>query len=178
MAAETPARVVGVLAGVELFQVLTDDERARIADLGRVEYWRRGATLLEEGAQGPRMMVLLEGRVEILRRDAHGRQRPIAAVGPGEVLGETSLLLDLPRTATVRALDDLKVFTMDRAAFRERVDAGDPAASKVGLALSRTLARRLMALNDRVMALLAENDELRERFGEERQAVFSLWDGD
>lgn len=178
MADELPPRVTAVLAGVELFRGLTAEERARLAELGRVEYWRAGATLLEEGARGPRMIVLLEGRVEVLRRDPRGAPRPIAVVGPGEVLGETALLLDLPRTATVRALDDLKVFAMDRAAFQERVDAGDPAALKVGYALSRTLARRLVALNDRVVGLLAENDDLRERFGEARQAVFSLWDRD
>jgi CRP/FNR family cyclic AMP-dependent transcriptional regulator len=165
-----------VLAGVDLLASLSQAEVARIAEVGRVEYWKEGALVLEEGAFGPRMMIVLEGRVEILRRDGAGVQRPLATLGPGEVLGGMSLLLELPRTATVQALEPLKVFAMDRLAFLELVEASDLAILKLGLQLSRVLARRLMALNDRVIGLVAENDGLRTRFGEARQEVFRLWE--
>jgi CRP-like cAMP-binding protein len=164
------------LVATGLFGDLSPEELARVAEVGRVEYWKPEAMVLEEGTFGPRMMVLLEGRVEILRRDSVGILRSIAELGPGDVLGEMSLLLELPRTATVRAIDDLRVFAMDRAAFQEMVDAGDPAVLKLGLQLSRVLARRLMALNDRVMSLLQENETLRLRFGDTRQEVFRLWE--
>ena len=168
--------IAAVLTRLDLFRGLTEDDGRRIAELGRIEYWKEGALVLEEGAFGPRMMVLIEGEVEILRRDANGVERSIGRVGPGEALGEMSLLLDLPRTATVRAQSDLKVFAMDREAFLERVRAADPAVLRLGFELSRALARRLMGLNERVLSLLAENDEMRHRFGEARQQVFQLWD--
>jgi CRP-like cAMP-binding protein len=170
------AQIASVLARLDLFRGLGEDECRRISELGRVEYWRNGALVLEEGAFGPRMMVLLQGEVEILRRDGNGVERAIGRVGAGEALGEMSLLLDLPRTASVRALSDLQVFAMDREAFLERVRASDPAALRLGFELSRTLARRLLSLNERVMTLLTENDEMRRRFGEARQDVFQLWD--
>ena len=170
------AEIATVLARLDLFRGLSEDECSRIAELGRVEYWRSGALVLEEGAVGPRMMVLLEGEVEIVRRDSTGVERTLARVGPGEALGEMSLLLDLPRTATVRALAALKVFAMDREAFLERARASDPAVLKLGFELSRTLARRLLGLNERVLTLLTENDDIRQRFGEARQEVFQLWD--
>jgi len=165
-----------VLASIELFEGLEDAELHRIIEVGRVEHWKRGARVLEEGAYGPRMMVVLAGAVEVLRRDAAGVQRGLAALGPGEVLGEMSLLLDLPRTATVRATSALTVFAMDRLAFHEMVHVGDPAILKLGLALSRVLAKRLEALNSGVLHLIAESDELRERFGTVRQGVFKLWE--
>lgn len=172
------AEIAAVLARSDLFVGLSDDERERIADLGRIEHWKSGALVLEEGAVGPRMMVLLEGQVEIVRRDPRGVERTLATVGPGGSLGEMSLLLDLPRTATVRALSDLRAFAMDRAAFTERIASSDPAALKLGFELSRTLARRLMVLNDRVVALLSENEEMKQRFGDVRQQVFQLWETD
>ena len=170
--------IVAALNDTELLQSLSPAECARILEVGRIEYWRDDALVLEEGAHGPRMMVILAGQVEVLRRDRAGVERAIARLGPGEVLGELSLLLDVPRTATVRALSELKVFAMDRQAFIELVDASDPALIKLGLQLSRVLARRLVTLNDRVLDLLSESADLRERFGEARQEVFHLWEVD
>jgi len=172
------AEIVSALAESELLHNLSRAEVERIAEVGRVEYWKDDAILLEEGAYGPRMMVLLEGQVEVLRRDGSGVQRPIARLGPGDVLGEMSLLLDLPRTATVRALSELKVFAMDRAAFLELVSLSDPAVLRLGLELSKVLAGRLTKLNDKVLQLLAENQDMRDQFGEARQEVFHLWEVD
>ena len=79
--------------------------------------------------------------------------------GSGEVIGEMSLLLDLPRTATVRACDDIRVFAMDRAAFEQLVEDGDVAALKFGMALSRVLASRVVDLNSKLVALARERGE-------------------
>jgi CRP-like cAMP-binding protein len=166
------------LGETELLQNLSAPEVKRIAEVGRIEYWQEDAIVLEEGAFGPRMMVILEGQVEVMRRDKSGVQRAIARLGPGDVLGEMSLLLELPRTATVRALSELKVFAMDRQAFLELVELSDPSVLKLGLELSRVLAGRLTLLNDKVLELLMENDDVRERFGEARQEVFHLWEVD
>ncbi len=88
-----------------------------------------------------------------------------------------SLLLELPRSATVRSVTPLRVFAMDQAAFQELVEQGDPATLKLGLALSRILATRLMRLNDRVLDLLGQVEGgVRERFHEARQEIFNLWD--
>lgn len=165
-----------VLADIELFRTLDDAARARIAEVGRIEHWQDGAVVLEEGAFGPRMMVILQGRAAILRRDQQGVQRVLTELDPGDVFGEMSLLLDLPRTASVHALGALEVFAIDREAFKGLVEADDPAFLRLGFELSRVLARRLMALNQQVITLLAENEGLRERFGEARQEVFELWD--
>ncbi len=161
-----------------MFSDLTEGELSRIVEVGRVEYWQEGSLVLEEGSYGPRMMVLLNGTVEILRRDPSGVQRQITELGPGEILGEMSLLLDMPRTATVRAITELRVFAMDRAAFQQLVDSGDPAVLKFGLQLSKVMAIRLMRLNDRVVDLLMATEgagPLREKFSQARQEIFNLW---
>jgi len=58
-----------------------------------------GTLVLHEGSKTGHLFVLLEGRLEVIKGDA------VVAVltEPGAVLGEMSVLLDQPHTATVRA---------------------------------------------------------------------------
>jgi CRP-like cAMP-binding protein len=165
-----------LLRPLPLFRALSDEELGRLVDMGRLEYWQRGSVVLEQGAFGPRMMVLVEGRVEVLRRDAEGVHHAIADLGSGEVLGEISLLLDLPRCATARAVTALRVFAIDKSAFQDLLDRDDPAALKFAVEVARALATRLIKLNDLVVALLSESEALKERFSAARQEAFPLWD--
>lgn len=167
------------LRGTALFEPLDSDGLDRFVDVGRVEYWPEGSSIVEQGENGPRMMVILEGQGKVSRLDANGVPRRIATLGPGDVVGEIALLLDMPRTATVEAVTDLRVFSMDRRAFQHMVDASDPAALRFGLELSRVLAHRLVQLNDVVVDLLRQDEgaePLRQMFNEAREKIFTLWD--
>ena len=61
-----------------------------------------GTLILHEGGKTGHLFVLLEGRLEVVKGDS------VVAVliEPGAVLGEMSVLLDQPHTATVRAASD------------------------------------------------------------------------
>lgn len=100
-----------------------------------IETIAAGATLLEEGTRTGRVCVLVEGRLEVLR----GTTQVAVLDEPGSVVGEMSLLLAAPHTATVRALDDsrLHVITGGDAFF-----AGNPELSWL---IARLLANRLNA---------------------------------
>ena len=176
-----PSDLRDALGRTRLFKSVSPDGVGRFAEVGRVEHWPEGSLVLEEGERGPRMMVLLEGQAEVIRADASGTERRIAVLGPGEVLGEMSLLLDLPRTATVRATTALRVFAMNRSSFEQMVADHDPAAMRLGLELAKVLAERLMSLIDRVLELLTSGPvdaALREQFTDVRQQVFTLWEAD
>ena len=147
------------LKALPIFASLSEVELERIQDTGRVEYYGNNAPVLSEGESGPRMVVILEGSVDVLRSDSEGNLHKLAHLTVGEVIGEMSLLLDLPRTATVRACDDIRVFAMDRAAFEQLVEDGDVAALKFGMALSRVLASRVVDLNSKLVALARERGE-------------------
>ena len=173
------AEVSDVLQTTALFEGISQQEIDRLMEVGRVEYWPNGAMVLEEGTFGPRLMVLLEGTAEVLRRDRDGVQRSLAEIGTGEAMGEMSLLLDHSRTATVRASSDVRAFTMDRVAFKQMIDEGDPAALKLTYNLSKTLAGRLHRLSERVVDLLRQLDEEHDRldaFGRAREELLTLWD--
>lgn len=141
------------LAALPLFAELSAREIARIREIGRVEYWRAGTKVLEEGTIGPRLLILLSGRCDVIRNDA---ERVLASVEKGAVLGEISLLLGSPRVATVRAADDIRVFALERRSFTEMIRQRDPAALALGMGIARELARRVVLLNTRLAELSKE----------------------
>ena len=92
-----------------------------------------GAELLSEGRKTNRLYVLIEGEIEIIRDGVQ-----VAVVNePGAIFGEMSLLLDLPHTATVKALTPGRAFESEDAKtfLRSRPDTA--------IYLAELLARRL-----------------------------------
>ena len=99
----------------------------------KVESFKSGAVLIQQGAQDSKLFVLVEGQVEVLRE-----QTQVSYVDePGSIFGEMSVLLDMPYSATVKALSDVKAYVI-----------GDPiqflgSQSEIALELAALLARRL-----------------------------------
>ena len=94
-----------------------------------------GTILLSEGDTSGRLYVLAEGAVEVLRGDTQ-----VAVVRePGSVFGEMSVLLNLPHTATVRALTPVGAFVFDDA------DTFLKSHPEIAFFLGRLLAQRLNA---------------------------------
>lgn len=117
----------GLLRSLPVFTPLQRTELEAVAlQLEPVEV-RAGTTVLREGEAGDRFYVVESGTVEVVR---HGEV--VARLAAGDVFGEIALLRDVPRTASVVAVDDCVLQTLDREAFlaavgnvevRSRIDA-------------------------------------------------------
>src|SRR5437588_8500723 len=92
-----------------------------------------GTLVIHEGGKTGHLFVLMAGKLEVIKGDV------IVAVltEPGAMLGEMSVLLDQPHTATVRAAADSTIYEFDDAASFLR---DQPA---VALLVARLLAQRL-----------------------------------
>jgi CRP-like cAMP-binding protein len=126
------------LAEVPLLQPLTTDERRLLAERSRVLVFGPGERVLAAGGQGGTMYVVLEGRVEVIVPQASGAAVRVAEIGPGEVIGEMSLLTGDPRSADVRAMEEVEVLEVGKAAMREVMTSNDALAE----ALSEQMTRR------------------------------------
>ncbi|MBM4095246.1 MAG: glucose-6-phosphate dehydrogenase [Planctomycetes bacterium] len=73
-----------------------------------------GDIVIRKGDMGTEMYYICRGEVEIL--DPKGN--PVARLGEGNSFGEVGLLLDMPRTATVRASVNCDLFILRRESFR------------------------------------------------------------
>ncbi|MCO4743536.1 MAG: cyclic nucleotide-binding domain-containing protein [Proteobacteria bacterium] len=169
--------IVAALARTPLAEGLDEEELGRLARNGRVEHWPEDAVVMEEGAMGPRLVVVLSGAAEIVKTAADGTVHILATVGPGTVLGEMSLLQSAPRSATVRATQAMRLFAMDHDTFSGMIQDGDPAAYKLSHRIARVLAARVDELNKRVVDLLARRpSEPAEELARIRQELFTRWD--
>jgi CRP-like cAMP-binding protein len=102
------------LRNVPLFEDLSPADRERIARWADEVELPRGAHLLDEGRFPHEFFVVLEGTVDVL----HDGDR-IAALGPGDILGEIAILEGLRRTATVVAATEVRAAVMHQRDFRE-----------------------------------------------------------
>jgi hypothetical protein len=80
----------------------------------------RGETLVHEGDIGDEMYFLTQGRVEVLQGKAPAA---VAVLREGDSFGEVAILMDVPRTATVRGLEDGEVYVLGRVGVLGLVDA-------------------------------------------------------
>ena len=99
----------------------------------------QGEVIVREGEAGDDAYLLERGRLDVRRRAAGGDEVSIATLEPGDWVGEMSLLLDEPRSATVVALGDAQLRRITRQSFA-RVLAEDPERTHE---LLRQLARRV-----------------------------------
>jgi putative ABC transport system ATP-binding protein len=80
----------------------------------------QGEVLFEQGERGDLIYFIESGLLEVFRRRADGTEEHLAQVGPGEYVGELGPILNLPRSATVRAVDSTTVTGYTVLAFRRR----------------------------------------------------------
>lgn len=116
--------------------------------LCRVKTYPAGTVLCKEGAYEDTFYMVQEGKVEILKQfDVAGseRERLLRYLEPGDFFGEMAIIVDGPRSATVRAIVPTTVLEIDRESFLKMLAANPSMA----LAMVRTTIDRLRA-NDRM----------------------------
>ena len=115
-------------------------------DLGKI--YRDHETIIRQGDVGNSMYVIQEGEVEILKVH-NGNAVRLAVLGSGDIFGELSLFGDDKRTATVRALGDVRVITVDRKIFLRRVQEDVTLAFR----MFQNMASRLNNMNAELATL-------------------------
>src|SRR5439155_9336765 len=94
------------------FSHLETDELVELVDQGEWVNVAPGETVVKEGEEGDAFFALSSGQVEVSQNG-----RAIRTMGPGAHFGEIALLLDVPRTATVRATTPVRAFRLGREGF-------------------------------------------------------------
>jgi hypothetical protein len=100
------------LKSVDLFQRLSNDDLAYLAQIALEVSFDRGDEIILEGEIGDALYILVEGSVEVCKGTMQ-----LAILREKEPFGEMGILDSEPRSATVRALDDLLLLRIDRDAF-------------------------------------------------------------
>jgi len=140
------------LARVDLFSGLRKKELTEVAKCCRDGKYSPGSVLISQGEQGLGLFILTKGTARITRKNSpDGAEEVLGTAGTGDVIGEMALLDDLPRSATVTAVDEVTVILLPLWEFRRilrRILHSDP---DVGLDLLAVLSRRLREAEKRAL---------------------------
>lgn len=105
-----------LLAAVDIFAPLGEAALESLARSATEMQFAAGVVLVREGEQADRFFIIESGLVEVTQTD-----RVLRREGPGEYFGEIGLLRDVPRTATITAVEDTVVQVVDRDDFLRAV---------------------------------------------------------
>ncbi len=97
-----------------------------------------GEFIFREGDLGMEMYIIHEGRIAILKQ-VQADQRELAVLEKGDFFGEMSILEDLPRTASARALSDVKLLLINGSTFDQMLRSNP----EIAVRMMRKLSRRL-----------------------------------
>jgi small-conductance mechanosensitive channel/CRP-like cAMP-binding protein len=120
-----------LLAGIDLFAALAEDQRRAIASAMTRRTYGDGEAIVRQGEAGRSMFVVASGRVVVVLEP---ERREVATIERGGYFGEMSLLTGEPRTATVLARGDSSVLEVDAEAFRSLGAVNPQALEQVGVA--------------------------------------------
>jgi CRP/FNR family cyclic AMP-dependent transcriptional regulator len=105
------------LANVPIFSDLDAETLQKIAKSGVLQSYKKNSVILSEEDTGSALFVIAEGKVKISRSSNDEKEVILAILNESDFFGEMSLLDGMARSATVTAVDDSKLFIIQRAEF-------------------------------------------------------------
>jgi len=113
-----------------------------------------GVEIIREGEAGDFMLMLVEGKVDVVKRDKHNTPQLIATVDAGKTLGEMSMIDGEARFATCVAMEPVVLAVLDREALARIIVEQPMLGAKILMELVLMLSQRLRATSQRLLGLL------------------------
>lgn len=153
------SEIESAISNVDLFALLSDEARSRVADGARERRFAAGETVVREGDRGSSMFVVETGRLGVSAHGNVGQSQRLAVLEPGAAFGEISLLTGDPRTATVRAMTEATLVEIGKATLLPILRENP---SIVGM-LELTMQERRKRAADALEAARGETDRTEDR---------------
>lgn len=138
-----------LLRRVPLFSLLTVTQAEVISGAVTKQRYKRGEVLVEQGQKSNALAILLTGRARVVSADSRGREVILATLGPGDYIGEMSIIDNEPHSATVRAEVQTDVLLLGRADFARCLSEN----ASMSLVVMRGLVKRLRHADRKIESL-------------------------
>ena len=139
---------VDALRRIPLFANLEPSKLKLLAFTSERLTYAKGQTIFRQGDMGDAAFIVLEGQADVMISTADS-QRKVATIGKHSIIGEIAVLCDVPRTATVVAVDKLVTLKISKDLFLRMVRE----FPQMAVEIMRELARRLDRTNQQLAAL-------------------------
>ncbi len=142
---------VEVLRKIPLFSRIEPSKLKLLAFTSERVIFKRGDVLFRQGDMGDAAYILIEGDAEVLVNSSRGEIR-VARLGANDIVGEIAILVDIPRTATVRAETDLVTLRISKELFFRLITE----FPQIAVEIMRELAHRLEATTEQLRIAMTE----------------------
>ncbi|MCY4229625.1 MAG: cyclic nucleotide-binding domain-containing protein, partial [Alphaproteobacteria bacterium] len=107
---------VEALRAIPLFQRIEASKLRLLAFTSERVRFEPGDLVVKEGDIGDAAYIVLEGAAEVLVDAPHGPLK-VADISKNDIVGEIAILIDVPRTATVRATEAVTALRISKELF-------------------------------------------------------------
>lgn len=148
---------VEFLKSVPIFSELKDDTLSQLSKTGSVQSFSKDSIILSEKEAGSALFLIISGKVKISRISSEDNDKEVilSILNPSDFFGEMSLLDGLERSATATAMDNSKIFIIQRNDFLQLLHDHP----EVSIALLQELTQRLRAAGMKIKALSLKDAE-------------------
>ncbi|NIM92923.1 MAG: cyclic nucleotide-binding domain-containing protein [Anaerolineales bacterium] len=139
--------------GIPLFESLTPEHEKMLLSISQKEFFAKDDIIIKDGSDEHKLYIIIKGRARIiLRSDDKDEETVLAEVGEGEMLGEVSLVINAPHSATVAAKEPTEVITIERSDLFDLMEKSPELAAKIWHRLAMAVGNRLRDTNFRYLS--------------------------
>ena len=120
-------------------------------------YAAKGTNIIREGEEGASAFLIQSGSIDIYLLHSD-RKVVLATLGPGDIFGEASLIMETPRTASAEAAEDTNLIVITRQVLKDKLERSDQTIR----AILQMLMRRLQRGNDSLMSKRPTVEDMQE----------------
>lgn len=143
------------LQNVPIFSDLDKDTLEKILKSGIIQSYKKNSVILSEEDTGSALFVITEGKVKVSRSSNDQKEVILAILNESDFFGEMSLLDGMARSATVTAIEDSKLFIIQRTEFLDLLKK----YPEISIALLTELTKRFRASTMKIKALSLKDAE-------------------
>jgi CRP-like cAMP-binding protein len=137
-----------------LFKGSSTEDLEMVLGLFQERQIKPSATIFTEKMPAEALYLIKSGSVRITMMVGEGEEMGLLLLGPGEFFGELALVQEEVRLVSARAETSVDLLLLTRKDFHALVDLDPRTACRVLMTISKLLAMRVKAYNERLKELL------------------------
>lgn len=111
-----------LLSDIHFFAELNDEDLSIVAKVLKEKDFKTGTTVFKEGEDGQSLYIIKKGEVKACKATPEGDLLTLTLHKDGDIFGEMSFLDGRPRSATIVAIAETKVYVLEKGDFENLVD--------------------------------------------------------
>lgn len=160
-----------------IFRSMTREMIDQIAAVAEPQRFQDGDRVFVEHDPVTALYLIAKGSIRVTKGDTSGTEREITIIPAGMVVGEMSLLAGTTRSCSGYAVDEVIVYKISGAQFHSLIGQDSVAAHRMVLNLSKLMASRMRAMDEKMVKLLdqSDNEHSHQELAELREKLFTEW---